>query len=967
MASFTGQLIKDTYDSILKAIDNGVIDSTAKNITDGVGNVTPLYISTTQVGIGVTPSTDFHVNGSALIGGSLTITGDLTVNGSTTTISTQTLSVEDPLIILAKDNAANSVDIGFYGKYVDGSTKYAGLFRKAGDNKFHIFSGLGTEPTTTVNTSDASYVISTLVGNLEGNVTGNIIATGAGATQIMSDVRAVTQSANDNSTKIATTAYVDSSAGNYLPLAGGTMSGNIAMGGNNISNVGDITLAATKRLRYADNKIIIGTTNSTLGSEAISIGYDADSTGNQSIGIGYNPQASGTYSVAIGYNVTASGTGTFVFGTSGSHSDNNTFVASGLDLKVTGTGQSSFAGQVTIPATPVADTDAASKGYVDSQITAQDLDFAGGTGTGSVDLDSQTFTIAGTSNEIETSASGQTLTIGLPDDVTVTGELTVSGTGQSSFGGQVTIPATPSASTDAASKGYVDSQVGANNELSEVLANGNTTGGTDISVSSGDDITFADLSKAIFGAGSDLKIFSDGSGGYIRGLTAIQSQDGTDDFLSTAANAGVSLFYNNSKKFETTNTGINVTGGITGDDSVFIEGNTNPNFTAHDITNETYTSLWSGDTEAALTFNHSLFRITNAAYNFTGTDLVTITNSGNTTFVNNVSLVASSAVNLRVTDGTQNIYVGSSGSTRFGLSSGASIIQSTSAAFGIGTQDGQNLTLGTDNTARLTILSGGNIGIGVASPSTKLEVLSSQTNSSIRTGGLEMQSYAVNNSWYAENLYYDGAWKLRSNGHATQMYMEAGVISFKRVASGSAGDSVSPLTTMVLDSSGSVGIGLTSPNKTLSVNGEIFQKTRLNLQRGSSGATTLIQFLNEVGTDRAHIDFGGTNEELSFFAGAGSSEHMRIDSGGDVLIGNTVVNPASGFASQRGFGYDNSTGNLQVASTSGTAMTIGRNESSDGQILQLRKESNIKHSFGSTSSYLLGDVGIGTNFTFSMS
>lgn len=35
---------------------------------------------------------------------------------------------------------------------------------------------------------------------------------------------------------------------------------------------------------------------------------------------------------------------------------------------------------------------------------------------------------------------------------------------------------------------YVDSQIGANNELNEILANGNTTGGTSISVTSGDDI-----------------------------------------------------------------------------------------------------------------------------------------------------------------------------------------------------------------------------------------------------------------------------------------------------------------------------------------------------------------------------------------------------------------------------------------------------------------------------------------------
>ena len=92
-------------------------------------------------------------------------------------------------------------------------------------------------------------------------------------------------------------------------------------------------------------------------------------------------------------------------------------------LKVNGTGL--FTDQVTILETPVANTDAASKGYVDTLVTAQDLDFAGTTGTGAVDLDSQTFTIQGTANEIETSAAGQTLTIGLPNNVTVSGDLNV--------------------------------------------------------------------------------------------------------------------------------------------------------------------------------------------------------------------------------------------------------------------------------------------------------------------------------------------------------------------------------------------------------------------------------------------------------------------------------------------------------------------------------------------------------------
>ena len=79
---------------------------------------------------------------------------------------------------------------------------------------------------------------------------------------------------------------------------------------------------------------------------------------------------------------------------------------------------------------------------------------AGGSGSGT-----SAVTITGTGNETTIEEAGSTITVGLPDDVTITGELTVSGTGQSSIGGQLTIPTTPSAATDAASKGYVDGLV----------------------------------------------------------------------------------------------------------------------------------------------------------------------------------------------------------------------------------------------------------------------------------------------------------------------------------------------------------------------------------------------------------------------------------------------------------------------------------------------------------------------------
>jgi len=72
-------------------------------------------------------------------------------------------------------------------------------------------------------------------------------------------------------------------------------------------------------------------------------------------------------------------------------------------------------------------TSAAIQDLIESKVTAEDLDIAGDSGTGAVDLDSQSLTFAGTANEIETSVSGQTVTIGLPNDVTIGGNATISG------------------------------------------------------------------------------------------------------------------------------------------------------------------------------------------------------------------------------------------------------------------------------------------------------------------------------------------------------------------------------------------------------------------------------------------------------------------------------------------------------------------------------------------------------------
>ena len=55
------------------------------------------------------------------------------------------------------------------------------------------------------------------------------------------------------------------------------------------------------------------------------------------------------------------------------------------------------------------------KAYVDTQLTAEDLDTAGNSGTGSVDLDSQSLTVSGDGTILSSTASGQGITFSIAD------------------------------------------------------------------------------------------------------------------------------------------------------------------------------------------------------------------------------------------------------------------------------------------------------------------------------------------------------------------------------------------------------------------------------------------------------------------------------------------------------------------------------------------------------------------------
>ena len=100
----------------------------------------------------------------------------------------------------------------------------------------------------------------------------------------------------------------------------------------------------------------------------------------------------------------------------------------------------------------------------------------------------------------------------------------------------------------------------------------------------GTSLAFPDNAKALFGAGSDLQIYHNGSNSYvseegtgdllIRGSNNIYlaKSDGSETYARFEADGAASLYHNNAVKLATTATGVDVTGTVTAD-SLTVQGN----------------------------------------------------------------------------------------------------------------------------------------------------------------------------------------------------------------------------------------------------------------------------------------------------------------------------------------------------------------------------------------------------------
>jgi len=118
--------------------------------------------------------------------------------------------------------------------------------------------------------------------------------------------------------------------------------------------------------------------------------------------------------------------------------------------------------------------------------------------------------------------------------------VTITGT-QSSFSGQVTIPTTPVAATDAASKSYVDTSISGAAYLP--LAGGTMSG----------DIILSDNVKLEVGdaAGGDLQIYHDGSDSYIdeQGTGDLKIKGSTNVYISTSSGGTMAQFTDSGSAF----------------------------------------------------------------------------------------------------------------------------------------------------------------------------------------------------------------------------------------------------------------------------------------------------------------------------------------------------------------------------------------------------------------------------------
>lgn len=207
-----------------------------------VGTGNGISVASDSIGVNggstlVVNTSGVHVNPTLSLT-DLTLSGNLIVNGTTTTVNTENLSVNDSIIELARNNTANTLDIGWYGQYSDdaGSTlRYTGLAWDASARVFELFANTTTEPTTTIDTGAVGYIRATLKSFVD---TGAFVSNSTVVNITANSTVSVALVAN---TLSLTTALPGTSGG----TGKSTMTNNALLVGNSSNGFNELTLGTS--------------------------------------------------------------------------------------------------------------------------------------------------------------------------------------------------------------------------------------------------------------------------------------------------------------------------------------------------------------------------------------------------------------------------------------------------------------------------------------------------------------------------------------------------------------------------------------------------------------------------------------------------------------------------------------------------------------------------------------------------
>jgi len=178
------------------------------------------------------------------------------------------------------------------------------------------------------------------------------------------------------------------------------------------------------------------------------------------------------------------------------------------------------------------------------------------------------------------------------------------------------------------------------------------------------------------------------------------------------------------------------------------------------------------------------------------------------------------------------------------------------------------------------------------------------------------------------------------------------------------------LSKMIIDSSGNVGIGTTSPSSQLTVYRTTSSTTNGALQLDGNGNYAGVRFAVS-GTNQASIssDLSAlyiTHENTIHFrtgsdANVGGTERMRIDSSGNLLLGVTSTSiPGVGNTTLGASLRNANGGSIAVSREADIAGYFNRNVN-DGSIIQLRKDGTVVGSIGAgDGDLIIGKTDSGT-------